>query len=227
MLEKPDNFTLESLLNISYNEYIKERDKWEAPGIIKKGARRIMYNPYNGKYEYWKKGDDALLKLTESTSFKEAEEKYERDDDQREQELLGTFGRTWNSKGQAPSDTALYAGQGNDGQGYRSSDEAGQKADALRSGAANSGRNNEGTLQGIKADERLTEGGALSDVQNSTIRGLEDYFLSEASPEELEDIKSEVDHRMALQDDRIMCLRELIYRTLFSYVARTLDFRSA
>ncbi len=72
-----------------------------------------MYNPYNGNFEYWKKGDDALLKLKESKDFEEVKKAFERDYNEREQELYGSFVWTRYSEGQAPSNSAFYAGQGN------------------------------------------------------------------------------------------------------------------
>ena len=47
-------------------------------------------------------------------------------------------------------------------------------------------------------------------VKPSTIRGLEDDFLTGASSEELADIESEVDRRPALQDEQIITLQEQI-----------------
>lgn len=183
-----------------------------------------MHNPKNGNFEFWKKGDNALLKMIESPDLEEVN-KYGRDYNKREQELYGTFGWSRNSEGQVPVDSGIYQGQGNNGSGASRTQETESETISTGSGRFDNGYNNETERNRIDNIERSTEnGGALSDAQNSTIRGLEDDFLSKASPEELEDIESEFDRRMALQDDRIMCLRELIYRTLFSYVARTLIF---
>ena len=47
-------------------------------------------------------------------------------------------------------------------------------------------------------------------VKYSTVRGLEDDFLTGASSEELADVESEVDRRPALQDEQIITLQEQI-----------------
>ena len=76
-------------------------------------------------------------------------------------------------------------------------------------------RNNEvgNTTIGLTSNESIASPDKSVNAQNeinSTIRGLEDDFLTGVSPEELADIESEVDRRLALQDEQIITLQEQI-----------------
>lgn len=156
---------------MSYNDYVRERDRWEAKGKVPKGTRRIMYNPYNGNFEYWKKGDDALLKLKESKDFEEVKKAYERDDNEREQELYGSFVWTRYSERQAPFNSAFYAGQGNNGRGNSGIEETEKTTVSEGSRRLDNGYDNEAKRNRITDSERsIGNDGALSDAKNQKAR---------------------------------------------------------
>ncbi len=180
-----DNFILEKLNEITYNDYEKERDKWEAEDKVEKGTRQFMFNPFNGNYEYWEKGDDALLKLIESKDFKEV--KYGRSYGKARNNVLRVSNTPGNSSGQVSLNSTLRGGLENDAKSNGGS-QKNESSLTKGSGKQNNGYNNGATRNKITDTERSTgNGGALSDAQNSpsTRRGLESSYLESATPEEL------------------------------------------
>ena len=123
--------------------------------------------PIMAKFAVWEKGDDALLKLKESKDFEEVKKAYERDYNEREQELYGSFGWTRYSERQVPSDSAFYARQGNDERGNSGIEEAEKQTVSEGSRRLDNGYDNEAKRNRITDSERsVGNDGALSDAKN-------------------------------------------------------------
>lgn len=153
---------------MSYNDYVRERDRWEAKGKVPKGTRRFMYNPYNGKFEYWVKGDDALLKMIESKSLKEVLA-YEQNYTRARNNVLRVSNKTGNSKGQVPTNTSIRGGLGNNASSYGGGAKNGG-TNAARSGKQNNGYNNGTKGQTVNNKRSAENGGAFSDAKNQKAR---------------------------------------------------------
>lgn len=185
-----DNFILEKLLNISYNDYIRERDRWEAKGKVPKGTRRIMYNPYNGKFEVWERGDDALLKYVSTKDFKEAKSVYEQGYSRAREELLQELNQAEYSEGQMLTNSALRGGLGYDAEDNGRIREN-EETESIRSRADSAGRNNESALQRRITDSERSIGndGALSDAKLQEREAPEErelpYFLDKQEQDEV------------------------------------------